>query len=273
MKKVSLRVCFFRHFMIIFYWVRIMFFKTKETIPEGMGFSTFGATHTIWLLAFAVFISLSAIVYRKLSPEKRNIMRIILGCYIIFQETVKNIVAIAVGDFGIGHLPFHLCGISILLIGFDIIKQTKTVRQFLYYIGIAGAMLALLFPNWTVLPCTNFFHIHSFTIHALIVMYPLLLVTSREVKPDIKTMPKCILLLIGLAIPIYFINLIFDTNFMFLMSPDKGNPLELFEKLLGSHLWGFPILLPIVMFIMYLPIFISAKLKKKPTYEKEKITV
>ena len=273
MKKASLRVCFFRHFMIIFYGVRIMFFKTKETIPEGMGFSTFGATHIIWLLCFALVFTFAIVLYRRLSLKKRNVMRTVLGCVIVAFEIIKNIVAAAIGDFGIGHLPFHLCGISILLIGFDIIKQTKTVRQFLYYIGIAGAMLALIFPNWTVLPCVNFFHIHSFTIHALIVVYPLLLVTGGEVKPDIRTMPKCILLLIGLAIPIYFINLIFDTNFMFLMSPDKGNPLELFEKLLGSHLWGFPILLPIVMFIMYLPIFISAKLKKKPTYEKEKITV
>ena len=37
------------------------------------------------------------------------------------------------------------------------------------------------------------------------------------------------------------------------MEPDSGNPLELFEKLFGSHLWGFPILLPIVIAVMYIP--------------------
>ena len=93
-------------------------------------------------------------------------------------------------------------------------------------------------------------------------MYPILLVAGGEVKPDLKTMPKCILLLIGMAIPIYFVNLAFDTNFMFLMRPDKGNPLELFEQLLGNHLWGFPILLPVVMLVMYLPILLVNKLKK-----------
>jgi hypothetical protein len=49
---------------------------------------------------------------------------------------------------------------------------------------------------------------------------------------------------------------------MFLMHPDSGNPLEMFEKLLGSHLWGFPILLPIVILLMYLPAFLVKKLKK-----------
>lgn len=240
-----------------------MFFSTKETVPEGVGFSTFGATHLIWLAAIAVIFVTAILIYRRLEPCKRNIMRIIVGCIIVSLEILKDIVAVAVGDFGVGHLPFHLCGINILLIGFDLIKQTKTVRNFLYYIGIPGAMLAILFPNWTVLPCMNFFHLHSFIIHALLVMYPLLLVTSSEVKPNIKTMPKCILLLVCMAIPVYFINLVCDTNFMFLMDPETGNPLGLFEKYLGSHLWGFPVLLPIVMFIMYIPLLIASICKKK----------
>lgn len=250
-----------------------MFFLTKETIPEGVGFSTFGLTHLLWLLAFAVILTASIIVYKKLDANGKNKMRIILGALVFASEMIKNIVAIAIGDFGVGHLPFHLCGISVVLISFDTVKPTKIVRYFLYYLGIPGALLALLFPNWTVLPCLNFFHIHSFTIHMLLVIYPLILIASGEFLPDIKAMAKCILLLICLAIPIYFINLLCDTNFMFLMEPETGNPLGLFEKYLGSHLWGFPILLPIVMFIMYLPILIAKKLTKKPQPQKQEVTV
>lgn len=239
-----------------------MFFLTKETVPEGVGFSTFDTTHLLWLLGAFISIAAAAIIYRRLSYQNRNVMRTVVGILVVLCEIVKDIAVAAIGDFGVGYLPFHLCGINILLIGFDLIKQTKTVRNFLYYIGIPGAMLALLFPNWTALPCVNFFHIHSFIVHLLLVMYPVILVTSGEVKPNIRTMPKCVLLLIGLAIPAYILNLIFDTNFMFLMSPETGNPLGLFEQYLGSHLWGFPILLPIVMFIMYLPLFIVSKIKK-----------
>ena len=67
----------------------------------------------------------------------------------------------------------------------------------------------------------------------------------------------------AIAIPVYCLNLLWGTNFMFLMKPDSGNPLELFEKLLGSHLWGFPILLPLVILVMYLPIFILKKHNKR----------
>ena len=192
-------------------------------------------------------------------------MRTVLGVYIFLQETVKNLVLIFLGEFGWGYLPFHLCGINILLIAFDIIKETKVVRSFLYYFAIPGAALALLFPNWTDMPVWNFFHIHSFTIHILLVLYPLLLVTTNQVSTDLKSALRGTALLVAMAIPVYFLNLLWGTNFMFLMEPDSGNPLEMFETLLGSHLWGFPILLPVVILVMYVPakIFMNRKASSK----------
>lgn len=251
-----------------------MFFMTKGELPEGVGFSTFDMTHLLWLLAGILVCIGACILYKKLSPKGQKTMLTILGIYIVFQEMLKNTVLIIKGDFGWGYLPFHLCGISILFIGFNTIKQTQIVRNFLYYFGLPGAALALLFPNWTAEPFLNFFHMHSFTIHILIVMYPLILVTSGQVETSLKSAFKSLILLIGFAIPVYGLNLLWDTNFMFLMHPDKGNPLELFEQLLGSHLWGFPILLPVVILIMYLPVFIVAKVKKqKPIEEKQEVTV
>ena len=239
-----------------------MFFVTNDNIPEGVGFQAYGLTHILWLLAGLILWVGGCVFYRRLSARKQKITLTVLGAYIFLQEMVKNLVLILLGEFGWGHLPFHLCGINILLIGFDVIKQTKVVRSFLYYFAIPGAALALFFPNWTEMPIWNFFHLHSFTIHILLVLYPLLLVTTNQVSTDLKSAVKGVALLVAMAIPVYFLNLLWDTNFMFLMEPDSGNPLELFQKLLGSHLWGFPILLPFVIFLMYLPARILRNRKK-----------
>jgi hypothetical integral membrane protein (TIGR02206 family) len=247
-----------------------MFFKTTDTIPEGLGFQAFGTLHLLWLLAGLILWVTGCLVYRKLSEPKRKRMLVILGIYIFLQEMVKNLVLIVLGEFSWGYLPFHLCGINILLIAFDVVKQTKVARSFLYYFAIPGAALALLFPNWTEMPVWNFFHLHSFTIHILLVLYPLLLVTTGQVDTDLKSALKSIGLLVAMAIPVYGLNLLWDTNFMFLMKPDTGNPLELFEKLLGSHLWGFPILLPVVILVMYLPVFLVGKFKASK--QKQRIT-
>ena len=241
----------------------IMFFLTSDQIPEGVGFKAYGLTHILWLAAGLLLWVGACIFYRRLSEDNRKKMRTILGAYIFIQEMVKNLVLILLDEFSWEYLPFHLCGINILLIAFDIIKPTKVVRSFLYYFAIPGAMLALLFPNWTEMPVWNFFHINSFTIHILLVLYPLLLVTTGQAATDLKSAFKGVLLLVAMAIPVYGLNLLWDTNFMFLMEPDSGNPLEMFEKLLGSHLWGFPILLPVVILVMYLPARIFTSRKQK----------
>lgn len=240
-----------------------MFFWTKQTVPDGMGFSTFGVTHLIWLLCLAIAGTITVLLYRKLDLKKRNTVRVVFGAAIVFLEIIKDIIEIFLGCFTAENLPLHLCGVNILLVCFDLFKPTKTVRHFLYYFSIPGASLALLFPNWTMLPCMNFSNIHSFVIHTMLVIYPIMLVYDGEISVGIKTQFKCIMLLVAMAIPIYFVNLALDTNFMFLMNPETGNPLGLFEKYLGSHLWGFPVLLPIVMFIMYIPISIISKCRKK----------
>ena len=244
-----------------------MFFVSSENIPEGLGFQAFDLTHVLWLLVGAMVWIGVCLLHKRLSADKRKRLLRVLGIYIFSQEMVKNLVLILMGEFSWGYLPFHLCGINILLITFDTFKQTKTVRTFLYYIAIPGAALALLFPNWTNMPVWNFFHIHSFTIHILLVLYPLLLVTTGQVATDLLSALKGVGLLVAMAIPVYGLNLLWDTNFMFLMHPDSGNPLELFEKLLGSHLWGFPILLPVVVLVMYIPL----ALLKKRSLQRQKV--
>ncbi len=248
-----------------------MFFTTKDYIPADVGFKAFGIGHLIWLGVLVIASYLTALFYKRFDFKKRNTMRIILGAVIIGLEIIKDIAVIIKGEFEIGYLPFHLCGINILLIAFDLFKPTKVVRNFLYYFCIPGALLALLFPNWTALPFFNFFNIHSFLIHITLVMYPIMLTFNGDIPLDIKYMPRCIGLLVAMAIPIYFLNFVWNTNFMFLKESDVGNPLELFETLLGNHLWGFLILLPLVMFIMYIPILIVKMVKSKKS--KELVTV
>lgn len=59
------------------------------------------------------------------------------------------------------------------------------------------------------------------------------------------------------------LNLLLDTNFMFLMDASKGNPLYWFEKNWGNHLLGFPVLITAVILVMYGPVEAGRKIRKK----------
>ena len=240
-----------------------MFLDTVETIKEGVGFAIFGKTHLIWLCAFVVTAVVLALVYRKLQPKARNIMRITVACLIIADELFKMVCLFIGGRYEAGYLPLHLCSINIFLVAFHIFKKSKLIENFLYAFCIPAAIIALLTPSWTELPVGNFMHIHSFTVHILLGVYPIMLTAGGDIKPELKMAPKCLLLLLCMAVPVLIVNILFDTNFMFLMRTDDIAFLELFKNLFGSHLWCFPILLPIVLVIMYLPIFIKGKIQSK----------
>ena len=240
-----------------------MFFTTGENMPEGMGFRTFDATHLTWLVAGVLVCAAACMMFRRLPEQKRKLTLKILGGYMIFQEILKDLVLILLGEIAWAHLPFHLCGINILLIGFDVFRQAKTVRSFLYYFAIPGAALALIFPNWTDTPAFNFFHIHSFTIHFLLVLYPLLLVTTGQVDTDLRSALRGVGLLLAMAVPVYFLNLLWDTNFMFLMYAEPGTPFVFFEETLGHYLTGFFILVPAVLIVMMLPILLADARNKR----------
>ena len=108
----------------------MMFFLTDEQIPAGVGFPAFGLVHILWLLAGGLLCAGACLLYRRLPADKRKTMLIGIGVCIFLLEVVKDLVLLLCGQIQWKHLPLHLCGVNILLIAFDVVKQTKTVRGF-----------------------------------------------------------------------------------------------------------------------------------------------
>ena len=132
-------------------------------------------------------------------------------------------------------------------------------------ICIPAAVAALLFPTWTGLPPANFMHIHSFTVHVLLAAIPIILTIVGEIKPSIKYLPGCLAILLGGGAIALVFNLIFDTNFMFLMSAPKGSPLYWFAENTPSHLIGFLVIIAGILIVMLTPFEVARRIKNKKT--------
>ena len=237
------------------------FLETSDTISEGLGFSLFGTVHLNWLVIAAVLITANCLLYRKLKPEGRVRWNKTVALLIIGNELFKHTMLIIGGNFLPDYLPLHLCSINIFLIAIHAWRPTVMLSNFLYTVCIPGAIAALLFPSWTKLPVANFMHLHSTTIHIMLVMYPMVLSVNGVLKPSARGIPKCLGLLLVMAGVALVANLVFNTNFMFLMEAEPGNPLYVFEQLFGNHLIGFPILITAVLLVMYVPLELYRKHK------------
>lgn len=239
------------------------FLDTTETIEKGLGFKHFGVLHLTWLALFLIItVLMSAIYIRSSDKGKRNI-RYIVAFLLVADEIYKYICLGIGGNFMVKYLPFHLCSINIFVIAAHSIKPSKLLDNFLYAICIPASLAALLFPTWTKLPLNNFMHIHSFTVHILLALYPIMLTAGKSFKLEAKQLPKCIMLLLFFCIPAHILNILYDTNFMFLTKAGKSNPLYIFEKLFGNHLIGYPIIAAAVFFLMYFPPYLWKKYKEK----------
>ena len=235
--------------------------ETVETIPAGVGFGQFTAYHICWLVAAALIVVGICFFYRRLDGEKRAIWRKVVALLLIADEVYKMVFLFLGGRYLLSYLPLHLCSINIFLIAFHAWKPGKTLDAFLYTVCIPGALAALLFPSWAELPEWNFMTLHSFTVHILLILYPIVLTAGGDIEVHPRNIPKCLGLLVAMAVPIYIFDLIFDENFMFLMYAEPGNPLYIFEQLWGSHLLGFPVIIAGVVAVMYLPGVIRRKLR------------
>ena len=241
------------------------FLHTSDTIPKGLGFSHYSTQHLVWLVAFVIFTVAFCLVYRRLSDEgAKRIFRRVFAGVILFDEAWKWFWLILGGNWTVDYLPLHLCSINIIMIAIHAWRPSKLLDNFLYMVCIPGALAALLFPTWTKLPVANFMYWHSFTVHILLAAYPIILLAGKSIRPHPRYILSCLGLLAGMAVPIYFFNLAFDTNYMFLMYASKGNPLKAFEDIFGSHLVGFPIIIAAVILLMYgVPWFVGLVQKKK----------
>ena len=235
------------------------FLETSDTIQEGLGFSHFDSLHIAWLLVFAAVTVTCCIVYRKLGEDGRKKMRYVVASLCVLDEWYMVVCLLIGGNYTPDYLPFHLCSINIYLIAFHALKPNRTLENYLYLVGIPGTLAALIFPSWVKLPLANFMHLHSFTLHILLVLYPIMLTAGGDIKPEPRQLPRCLATLLGLAGVALVVNLIFDTNFMFLMEAKPGNPLYIFQQLFGNHLIGFPIIITAVILVMYLPGIILKK--------------
>lgn len=230
------------------------FWETVDTIAPGLGWRHFGPFH---LAVLAVFLLLGAVLcrgYCGMDTDKRRRWRRTVALLLVADELFKDFGLLYGGNFSLDYLPLHLCSINIFLIALHAWRRPKLLDTFLYFVCLPAACAALLFPTWAPLPPLNFMVIHSFTVHFLLALYPLALTLRGDMDPQPRAFPHCFALLTAMAVPIWFFNRAFGTNFMFLMRANEGNPLKLFElfERFGSHLLGYPVLLAVVFAVMYL---------------------
>lgn len=122
-------------------------------------------------------------------------------------------------------LPLHLCGLSALCAVFLALRPRTMLLDCLWYLGMPGAMLALLFPAPAVSRYQAVMNASYAITHLLILAIPGFLM-AMGMRPGRGRAASMLLLLNAIALPVYGVNRWLNTDFLFLMAPPAGTPLE-----------------------------------------------
>ena len=214
----------------------MLFRSAEEVTPCGM----FSIEHFIMLGITAICIA-SALKYTK-NMEKENVKKLIQRSTIILWslEIIKIIFNII--NYGINevnkYVPLYFCSLILyagIFSGFckGVLKKIGDV--FLSTGGIIAGLIFLISPltSLTTYPAIHFISIHSFILHGTMVYIGLLMLITGYTtikKSDIKYYSAIILVISGVA---YVVNLIFDSNLMFISQNYPGTFIEIIYNITG----------------------------------------
>jgi len=244
--------------------VREGFFAFLEDIaPPEAGFSLFGGTH---LAALGLTILLAiAMCYlcKRLSDDRRWLLFRLWVVMILLMEIIQQFTFPFIhGNYWLCHIPLHMCGLLMFIEAAHVTRPNKFTGEVLYALGLPGAVAAMLFPNWTMAPITNFYALQSFVIHAFHIVFVIMLLFTGNIRPSFRGLWRPALFLLIVLPPIYLFNTITGTNFFFLNAGSAGSPLEALIDIFGNPGFLIPYagILGFVWVLMYLPWGIRAKM-------------
>jgi len=142
-------------------------------------------------------------------------------------------------------IPLHLCSLSAIAAAALALHPGHELLDFLWYLGMPGAALALAFPAPASSVCQALLDASYYTTHALILVIPTWRMAAG-MRPRKGKTPVMMLTLLGIAVMAQAVNRRLGTDFLFLMAPPAGTPLEwIFAR-------GYPVYLAALFILMLL---------------------
>ncbi len=221
----------------------------------GTPFVLFGTWHLVALLVI-VLVNFAMLGFRRTNEKTHTIVRWSMAILLWLDEASWHVWNVYWGHWSVAQLPLHICSLLIWLAGFMLILKNYRIYEFAYFIGIGGAMQALLTPDAGIYGFPHFRIFQTMISHGLLLTSAIFMTTVEGFRPTWKSFWRVVVGLNIYAVVIYPINLLLGTDFLYINSkPATASLLDALPRwpyyLIYMELIGLAIFL-----LLYLPFII-----------------
>ena len=218
-----------------------------------------------WIFIISICVSVIVLLVclgYTLNDRSRYSFGLIIAIFLASSYIYNHAYQISIGAWMLEHsLPLHLCGMSTILSIVVLVYPKQNLYEFLYFVGISGAIHSLLTPEFSI-GSEGFLFYEYFISHGGILLSSLYLTIALGMRPRQGSWWK-VFLYSQLLIPLVGgINYLIDANYIYLCeAPDVDNPL-MFTKVWPYYIPAVQFIAFIHCFVLYLPIYMLNRRKK-----------
>jgi hypothetical integral membrane protein (TIGR02206 family) len=219
----------------------------------GPAFELFGNAHLIALGAL-ILLNLILISFRTASDRIKAAGRWLLALILIGNEIAWHYWNYVYGTWTIQTmLPLHLCSLLVWTGALMLMTKNYRVYEFMYFMGIAGAIQALATPGIGIYGFPHFVFFQYFLAHGLIVTSAIYMTVVEGLRPTLHTIPRVVIWMNIYVLVVYFINAAIGSNYLLINhKPETPSLLDLLPEwplyILYMELIGF-----ISILVLYFP--------------------
>ena len=135
----------------------------------GEPFYFLGIAHSIALLSIVAF-NFYLLRYKEKDEIARRKIRWTMAIILWINELGWHIWNASIGQWNIQTMiPLHVCSVLVWLGGVMLVTKNYTIYEFTYFMGIGGALQALLTPDLGIYGFPHYRFFQTFISHGLIV--------------------------------------------------------------------------------------------------------
>jgi hypothetical integral membrane protein (TIGR02206 family) len=230
----------------------------------GAAFVIFGPAHLATLLAI-ILLNLWLLRFKSATEQTKRRVALVLAIALWLDESAWHIWKYAIGEWTIQEmLPLHLCSVLIWLAGFMLILKVYPIYEFVYFLGIGGALQALLTPDVGIYGFPHFRYFQTFISHGLLVTAGIYMTTVIGFRPTWKSIGRIFIVMNLYMVPIYFLNSAIGSNYLLI----NHKPLmATIMDALPAWPWYIPwieVIALVTCLLLYIPFIIKDWRAKQP---------